>query len=118
MFRNSKRVFKLDENGKSPLWEKIEKAMRGFKVDYGEEYNKIDAEIKEMLAPLRDQSGRVIVQVMKDSFVEKLKELERKKTELKEKFKKNQDKDFKDLVTRWSDLIKTYMRFEETEYYK
>lgn len=118
MFRNSKRVFKLDENGKSPLWEKLEKAMRGFKVDYGEEYNKIDAEIKEMLAPLRDQSGRVIVQVMKDSFVEKLKELERKKTELKEKFKKNQDKDFKDLVTRWSDLISTYMRFEETEYYK
>ena len=55
---------------------------------------------------------------MKDSFVEKLKELERKKTELKEKFKKNQDKDFKDLVTRWSDLISTYMRFEETEYYK
>ena len=54
MFRNSKRVFKLDENGKSPLWEKLEKAMRGFKVDYGEEYNKIDAEIKEMLAPLRD----------------------------------------------------------------
>lgn len=115
--RNSRLVFKKDENGDEIIFKDIEDAMQGVVIDYGPEYDQLKEQEKKLLKPYYSQSGEVNAQEIPTSVANKLKDIYRRQFEIKQEVA-NSDPTIKAMKAKYGEIFSQFIELKDTSYFK
>jgi hypothetical protein len=82
--RNSRLEFKKDSNGNAIIFQDIEAAMHGRRIDYGKEYNDLSEQANELLKPYRAQNGEIVASELPDAVKNILNEIYSRQYEIRQ----------------------------------
>ena len=115
--RNSRLEFKKDANGNAIVFQDIEAAMQGMKVDYGPEYNDLKDQANELLKPYRAQNGEINAAELPEAVKNMVNEIYSKQYEIRQQVLSNNPA-LSSLAKKYKEVFDQFIIFEDTEYYK
>lgn len=112
--RNSRMVFKTDDEGNALVFQAIEAEFGEPKPDYGDEYNAITKEINEILRPHYILNGNMDDEFLSAATKNYVQELLKKQRQIKYEATKG-NKALKDKSKRYSKIFQKYIEFVDTD---
>lgn len=113
--RNSRYQFKKDANGDAIVFKKIEEEMRGFKFNYGEEYDKLKEKVNDLLRPAYDLAGQVNVDFLSSKTKKEIADLYNKMYLIRKKVI-SQHPGYQTLNEHYAKILEEYIKYEDTRY--
>lgn len=115
---NSKVVFKKNKEGKALVFDMIEQAMQGISIQYGEEYEKLKEQAKELLRPYYDLAGEVNEEFLPQSVKNLLNNVIYKRmAEIRKNVVKTHP-GYDKIQSKYKQLFTEYLKLVDTRYYK
>lgn len=116
--RNSKYVMKKNKEGKALVFDLIEQAVQGMQIDYGEEYNDLKQQAKDLLNPYYDLSGEVNAEFLPEAIKGLLNNVIYKRMAEIRKQVVSTHPGYEKIQQRYKQAFDEYIKLVDTRYYK